>query len=265
MYTAAMNEHKGCEPDDSESTGAAVDFRRLYAESLPRVLSFAARMLNDREAAQDVAQEAFAVAIDKAAGFRGESAALTWLLAITRNLCLKRLSGARERTFADIEALVDAHAEEPPAHAESERRFYVEEVKNGCLVGLLQCLPLAQRCAFILHLLNGEPIVRVARIMGKTENSVRILVSRARNAMRDFMCRNCSLMREGAACSCEKMINFSRRRNLLDAYRPELSVPEIVHELRRFADEVELFRSLPAPEAEFAELVASGRYRILAN
>ena len=39
-----------------------LDLERLYAECLPRMHAFALRMLGDGEAAQDVAQDAFAVA-----------------------------------------------------------------------------------------------------------------------------------------------------------------------------------------------------------
>jgi RNA polymerase sigma factor (sigma-70 family) len=245
--------------------GAALDLGRLYAECLPKVRAFAHRMLNDEEAARDVAQEAFATALAKATSFRGESSPLTWVLSIARNLCLQRLTRVRERSFADIEALVDREAEAPPAFAEAELRSYVEEVKNGCLVGLLQCLPVAQRCAFILHLLNDEPIGSVAKIMGKSENSIRILVSRARSSLSGFLCRNCALMGAEGRCSCDRMINFSLKRGLIERLEEGARPVEIAGELRGFADEAALYKSLPSPEAAFSELVASGKYRILSN
>jgi hypothetical protein len=61
------------------------------------------------------------------------------------------------------------------------------------------------------------------------------------------------------------MINFSLSRNLIERYRPELSPRAVSDELRRFADEVELYRSLPEREAEIAKLLADERYRIFAK
>jgi RNA polymerase sigma factor (sigma-70 family) len=246
-----------------ELTRECLDIATLYEECFPRVFSFALRMLGDEEAARDAAQETFAIVIAKSGGFRGESAVLTWVLSIAKNLCRKRLKGGRERSFGDIEALVDRFSREPSsAHSDLERRFYVEEVKEGCLVGLLQCLPFAQRCAFVLNLLCGLPIAEVGRVMGRSENSIRILLSRARSGIRAFLCENCSLMGAGNKCSCANMIEFSLARDLIERYRPGLGVPEIKDELRRFADEVELYRSLPEPEAAIASALESGRYAI---
>ena len=46
-----------------------IDIEGLYAECLPRVYTFALRMLGDREAALDVAQDSFAVALARADSF----------------------------------------------------------------------------------------------------------------------------------------------------------------------------------------------------
>ncbi len=170
---------------DSATPRPDLDLERLYTEYLPRVSAFAFRLLGDRDAALDAAQEAFASALEKAGSFRGESAPLTWLLSIAKNLCLSRLRGARRRSFEDIEAVIDRYAEAPSAsHSGVERRFYVDGVKEGCLVGLPRCLPFSQRCVFVLCLLNDLTVPDVGRIMGKSENSIRILLSRARSRMR---------------------------------------------------------------------------------
>jgi RNA polymerase sigma factor (sigma-70 family) len=235
---------------------------QLYRTGRGPILGFVLRMTNDEEAARDVVQEAFAIALGKIESFKGESSLQTWVMAIAKNLCLKRRSRERERSFGDIEAIVDAHAEEPGAHSEIERSYYIEAVKNGCLVGLLQCLSFDQRCAFVLHILGSLPVATVARIMERSENSVRILVSRAKTALRAFLCRNCSLIGVKGRCSCDRMIGFSLSRGLIERYDPARSVPEVVGELRRFSDEVELYRSLPEPAETIAALVSKGDFKI---
>jgi RNA polymerase sigma factor (sigma-70 family) len=238
------------------------DIESLYVECFPRVYGFALRMLGETEAARDVAQDAFATAVARGQSFRGDSAPLTWLLSIARNLCLRRLDAARTRTFEDFEAVMAEYAEEPSlTHSESELRLYIDEVKEGCLVGLLQCLPFTQRCVFVLHLLTEVPIADVARIMGKSDNSVRILLSRARSRMRAFLCRNCSLL-GGSKCVCANMIEFSLKHDLIARYRPEPAIAQIKAELRRFADEVELYQSLPKHQEAIARAIESGRYEI---
>ena len=244
----------------------ALDIGVLYREHFARVASFAQRLLLDEEAAFDVAQETFAIVLDKPDSFRGESSALTWIYSIAKNLCKKRLRGRGEKSFGDIEAIIDARSEEPSAaYSDIERRFYVEEVKEGCLIGLLQCLPFSQRCVFALHLLCGLPITEVAQVMGKSPNSARILLSRARSSMRSFLCDNCSLIREGATCACDKMIGFSLERGLIEKYDPEMSAEAIATEIARFKDEVELYRSLPDSSIALARLINGNSYSIFAK
>jgi RNA polymerase sigma factor (sigma-70 family) len=239
------------------------DAEQLYAESFPRTYAFAYRMLGDRDAALDAAQEAFAIALRHAASFRGDSAPLTWLLAITRNECLRRLEARRKGSFSGLEAIIERHAQ-PPTSVESdvERRAYVAQVKEGCLIGLLQCLPVAQRTVFVLHLLNDISIADTARIIGRSDNAVRILLSRARSRMRAFLCRNCTLL-GGTTCACENMIEFSLRRDLIERHPQGMRVEAIRDELGRFADEVALYRSLPDPTDRIRELVSSGRFAVL--
>lgn len=241
------------------------DIGRLYAEQLPRILAFARRMLGDDEAALDAAHDAFLAALRAAGRYRGEGSALSWLLAIVRNECLKRLRGKRRRGFADIEKIIDERREPIPAGlAETDWRRYLAEVKEGCLSGILLRLPAAQRCAFVVHHLAGLSIEETAAALRRSENSTRILLSRARKRLREFLCANCALMGAEGRCSCESMIGFSLKRGLIGkAGGP--TVTEAEAELRRFADEAALYASLPDPGPRLAALVESGRYRILAK
>jgi RNA polymerase sigma-70 factor, ECF subfamily len=234
----------------------------LYSECLPQLHAFAYRMLGDNDDALDAVQESFARALAAADTFRGDSAPLTWLFSIVRNTCLQKLRGAARRTFDGYDRVISTCAEATPTESEFERRTYVAQVKEGCRIGLLQCLPVSQRCVFVLHLLNGVSIAQVGEIMGKSPNSVRILLSRARSRLRVFLCENCALL-GGTACKCADMIGFSLAHGLIERFRPEMSLAEIRDELSRFSDEVELYRSLPDAAVVLAAVLASGRYRVL--
>lgn len=244
------------------SAGTSLDVEQLYGACCDRLYAFAYRMLGDRDAALDVVQESFVVALAQADTYRGEAAPLTWLTAIARNLCLRRMRRLRERTFEDFVTTIEAHARLPTsAYSGPERRFYLAEVREGCLIGLLQCLPRSQRCVFVLHVLNDLPIADVASVMCKSQNAVRILLSRARSSMRRFLCRNCALL-GGANCECANMVAFSLARHLIAPYQHNVDTARMVHDLRRFADEVELYRSLPDPAAGIAAALESGRFAI---
>jgi len=244
------------------TAGTSLDVEQLYEACSGRLYAFAYRMLGDRDAALDVVQESFIVALARADTYRDDAAPLTWLTAIARNLCLRRARRLRELTFEDFEAIIEEHALPPAStYSDPERRFYLAEVREGCLIGLVQCLPRSQRCVFVLHVLNDLPIADVASVMGKSQNAVRILLSRARSSMRRFLCRNCALL-GGVHCECANMIEFSLARHLIAPYRRKVDTGSVADDLRRFADEVELYRSLPDPAAGIAAALESTRFAI---
>jgi len=222
---------------------AMLSIEEMYRAYGTRVFNQAYRIMGDRAAAEDVVHEVFIRIIQGAGSFRGESSVYAWVVAITRNLCLR----SRKRTFRGLQKLMESGRQQPAQPAvtdEMEKRFYVGQVKDGCLTGLLRCLSFHQRVAFILEVLFRVPVGTVATVMGKSENSVRILVSRARANLKEFLCRNCSLYDNGNRCRCENMVQFSLRNALIPPYDPRTSPAAIESELKAFKDEVLLYQSL---------------------
>jgi len=214
----------------------------LYRAYGKRVFNAAWRITGDRAAAEDILHEAFVKVIQHGHTFRGESSIYSWLFAITKNLALR----SRSRTFRGFEKLIEAADSSPlpPFHDGLERRYYIQQVKEGCLVGLLRCLPFHQRVAFIFHVLYGLPTRTVAGILGRTDNSVRILVSRAKAGLKAFLCANCSLYDAANRCRCENMVRFSRQNEWIDEYRPTASPAAIERELKDLKSEVRVYQTL---------------------
>jgi hypothetical protein len=76
-------------PHSVRNAGTSLDIEQLCSAGSERLYAFGFRMLGDPDAALDVVQESFIVALAQADTFRGEAAPMTWLTAIARNLCLK--------------------------------------------------------------------------------------------------------------------------------------------------------------------------------
>jgi RNA polymerase sigma-70 factor (ECF subfamily) len=67
-------------------------FRTLYAQTGAKLMGVAVRMLQDRSEAEDAVQEAMTRVWLNARRFDADRArGMTWLIAITRNLCIDRL------------------------------------------------------------------------------------------------------------------------------------------------------------------------------
>lgn len=186
------------------------DFENIYNLNVHRIYDASYRMVGNRQDAEDITQETFATAYQKMDGFRGESKISTWLYTINRNICLRFLQNRRKMSFEKMEELVLAAKQAPTFIMDDlEKRAYIEEVKEGCLTGLVRCLSLNQRLAFVLHVLLEEEISTVAAILDKSGEATRVLVTRAKANIKKFLCHNCSLYQEGNRCQCENLIQFS--------------------------------------------------------
>ena len=84
--------------------GAEVeDFEALYRRMFPRVYAYAASLLRDRSAAEEVTAQAFERAYRKRRSYRPRRGTVdAWLFGIVRNAALDELRGRRRR--ADLEA-----------------------------------------------------------------------------------------------------------------------------------------------------------------
>jgi RNA polymerase sigma-70 factor (ECF subfamily) len=203
------------------SPARPLDVELLFTEHAGRLLTFAHRMLGHRADAEDAVQETFLKALRQAPQFDGRSAPSTWLFAIARNTCLDRLraGGRPVRTFAGLEGLIDQALDGDPddVAGEVERQWYVAAVREGCLLATLSCLTPDQRAAFVLRVLCGLDVGEVAAVLERSDNAVRVLTSRARQALKGFLCRNCSLYDPDNRCACRNLAGFSLARGWVTA------------------------------------------------
>jgi RNA polymerase sigma-70 factor (ECF subfamily) len=133
----------------------------------PAVERYAARMLDDRDAGQDIALETFIRLWIHATDWRVQS--LRGLVfRIARNLCIdeQRRRGARQRAVVREVAGADASARPDPDEM-LERDHVVNEVDEA-----IQSLPDRRREAFTLVHLNGLSYREAAQIMGLSVKTV---------------------------------------------------------------------------------------------
>lgn len=145
----------------------------LVHETQHSVFRFLKAMMRDEDLAQDLAQDTFVRAFQSLGSFRGEAKATTWILAIARNLALNRSRRRRleQRWLTD----------QPPDLADREA---VPEPREPRLTAALAALPSAQREAIVLYYVEDLGIDDVARITGRTANTIKSDLHRARAALR---------------------------------------------------------------------------------
>lgn len=146
---------------------------RHYDEGLRRL---AYRLLGDRDAMDDVLQEAYVKAFRALASFRGDATPGTWLYRIVYNACLDELRKRKRVVALPVEALADRPAPGPNVdEAAGERQR---------LAAALAALPADQRAAVLLVDAEGFDYMGAARALGVADGTVRSRVSRGRTALR---------------------------------------------------------------------------------
>lgn len=191
--------------------GQEEGFDLLYATYGFKIYNLAYRIMGDHKDAEDITQETFVQVYRHIDQFRGDSQFYTWIYTIVRNLCHQLLKRRKKNSFASMEALMySAQSDETTeTFSDEEKQILLAQIKDGCFTGLLRCLSFYQRMAFILHVLINLPMKDVADILGKSEGAAKVLVHRARQNLKDFLCKNCSLYDSNNPCRCENLMSFS--------------------------------------------------------
>jgi len=117
--------------------------------------------------AEDVVQEVFLRAYEKAPEFESEEHETAWLIRVTVNLCNSRLRSPWKK---HREPLLDSY----PA-AEPEQRELLEHVLS---------LPPKYRAVIHLFYYEGYPVKDIAELTGQKESTVRSLLTRARQKLK---------------------------------------------------------------------------------
>jgi len=154
--------------------------RALTARFLPRILSYAARLLGgDRAEAEDVAQETLLRLWRTAPDWRrGEATVSTWLYRVATNLCTDRLRARRIRRPVTL----DDAPELPSEAADAETRL-IEQDRHTALTAALAQLPDRQREAVVLRHIEGLTNPEIAAVMGIGVEAVESLTARGKKGL----------------------------------------------------------------------------------
>ncbi|QND50908.1 RNA polymerase sigma factor [Phyllobacterium sp. 628] len=154
--------------------------RTMVTRKLPRLLALAARMLGDRNEAEDVAQEAFVKLWRQAGKWQSGRATFdTWLHRVTLNLCYDRLRLHREQPVAE--------APDRPDPAPDPEQSLSTQDESARVQQALASLPDRQREAIVLQYYQELSNIEAAEIMDISIEALESLLSRARRNLRTIL------------------------------------------------------------------------------
>lgn len=160
--------------------GAPEAARALMERHVPRLLSFAARMLGDRDEAEDVAQEAMLRLWRMAPEWQaGRAQVSTWLYRVAANLCTDRLRRRRTTPIDTVDEPEDGRA--PVAERMQDA------ARARALEAALMQLPQRQREAVVLRNLEGLSNPEIAAVMDLSVEAVESLTARGKRALKAIL------------------------------------------------------------------------------
>ncbi len=168
-------------------------FEELMAAYEKNVYNLALRMVNDREDAADMAQEAFIKAYQSLSSFRGDSKFSVWLYRIVSNVCLDFLRRRNRRSTVSLsveddegeEAQLDIPDETFSPEAQLERRLTREAVQRG-----LSGLPPDSRQILLLREIQGLSYEEIAQVLDLEVGTVKSRLFRARKKLCAFLLKD---------------------------------------------------------------------------
>ena len=167
-------------------------FGELVERNRKAVFRAAVAALGSTTDADDVAQEAFVMAYRKLAGFRGDAAFRTWLLAITWRKALdRRKSVGRWLRLTVTPAEPETDAISWIEHMPSDRRSQEEDLAGAQLQQtirrLIRTLPRKLRDALLLAGSGDYNYSQISFILGVPVGTVKWRVSEARRVLKEKM------------------------------------------------------------------------------
>jgi RNA polymerase sigma factor (sigma-70 family) len=173
----------------------------------------ALRMLGNFADAEDATQEILVKITTALAGFERRSALRTWAWRIALNHLTDLAQAQRLRQAESFEALaerLDAAgdlADRLPVltdGADPELELQAREIGQRCTQGMLLCLNVEARAAFVLGEVFDLDTRTAAQVLQLNDATYRQRLSRARQQLEAFMSGHCGLIEPGARCSCRR-------------------------------------------------------------
>ena len=162
----------GCKKGNNN---APYELYKLYSKAMFNVCY---RMMNNREKAEDMLQEAFTQAFLKLDTFRHESNFGSWLKRIVINTCINAINKKKvELTYCEEIYQYEIQEEE-----EAEVQFSVANITNA-----MEKLPEGGRMVFSLYLLEGYDHVEISQILKITESTSKSQLMRAKRRIIEIL------------------------------------------------------------------------------
>lgn len=207
---------------------------QLIVDHQAGIYNIAFKMVMDHDDASDITQEIFIKIITNLASYKPEKGSFrTWVYRIVVNHVLNMKSRKFEKRIHDFDAYISIIERLPDdgSYAHPDAGVLAEEVKTGCMMGMLLCLKRTERIAFLLGAVFAVNDSVGSGIMNISRVSFRQMVSRSRRKVFNYMNGICGHINPDNRCRCSHKVKTFVDLGMLDParlryHRPSLQVKE---------------------------------------
>jgi RNA polymerase sigma factor (sigma-70 family) len=151
---------------------------QLYSKAMYNICY---RMMNNKEEAEDMLQEAFSEAFLKISSFRYDSSFGAWLKRIVVNKCINEIKRKKtELVFSDQIGKFDST--ESQEIDDSDIQYEVKKIMEA-----FNLLPDGYRIIFSLYMLEGYDHIEISEILNISESTSKSQYLRAKNKIKDII------------------------------------------------------------------------------
>jgi RNA polymerase sigma-70 factor (ECF subfamily) len=163
-------------------------FTDLVGRFQGRVTNLISRVLNDRNSADDLAQEVFVRVFVHRRNYRRGSKFSTWIFTIAANLAKNEIRRrVRRRNWFSLDALTEMLNDSVPELAdptESREAGLEREQLQGEVGRAIATVPEKYRLALVLRDIEGLSYEEISEVLGVPGGTVRSRINRARSMLK---------------------------------------------------------------------------------
>ncbi|MBN2159077.1 MAG: RNA polymerase sigma factor [Spirochaetes bacterium] len=229
--------------DDLDLIQASLDGNQESLEKLilrhqAWIYNIAFKMVMDHDDASDITQEILIKLITNLSSFDSRKGLFrTWMYRIVANHIINMKKKKFERRIHDFDTYVSL-IEKLPDHrsfSHPDSALLAEELKVGCMMGMLMCLNRTARLVFLLGAVFEVPDSIGAELVNVSRDNFRKILSRSRHKVYSYMNGICGHMNRNNKCWCAYKVKNFLDLGMMDPAHPRYSHPEY----RRVKDVIE--------------------------
>ena len=167
-------------------------FNELVLDYQGLVVNLCYRLVGNRAAAEDLAQEAFIAAWRNIGSLRG--AFRPWLLRIASNACTDEQRRRGRRPSSSLDAALEEGLPEPPDEEPLPETALIDKEATGRIEAALSELPDEQRLALVLCDVEGFDYAEIAAVMKTSLGTVKSRIARGRARLRAVLLQDPELL-----------------------------------------------------------------------